>query len=408
MKFEFSIIPEAIEEIKKGKLVIVVDDETRENEGDFVTAARNVTPELINFMATNGRGIICAPITRERAFALNLSPMVAHNTASFRTPFTVSVDLLGHGCTTGISAYDRAKTVQALIDPAIKPEDLGRPGHIFPLRAADGGVIERPGHTEAAVDLSRLAGFESAGILVEIMHTDGTMARLPELIDIASRYHCKIVSIKDLIAYRKQYDPQSEKKKEIVEKEARATLPTKYGNFEISLYRDEGGLEHLTLTRNVRPGEVTPVRIHSSCATGDIFGSLRCDCGQQFEKAMELLGKSESGILIYLNQEGRGIGLLNKIKAYALQDKGFDTVQANEELGFPPDARGYQSAAAILQKLQINKIQLITNNPDKADQLKEYGIEVIDVIPLEIEPNVYNKKYLITKKQKLRHKLHLV
>ncbi|HVA97230.1 MAG TPA: GTP cyclohydrolase II [Candidatus Acidoferrales bacterium] len=401
-------IPEAIEDIKKGKLVIVVDNEDRENEGDFITAARNATPDLINFLATQGRGLICVPLTKDRAFSLGLPLMVQDNTALYQTPFTISVDLLGHGCTTGISAFDRAKTVQALIDSETKPADLGRPGHIFPLQAAHGGVLERPGHTEAAVDLARLSGYEEAGVLVEIMNPDGTMARLPELIELAKKFNCKIISIKELITYRKQHDPVNVNPQKTVLKEADATLPTKYGNFDISIYRDDKGIEHLVLSKNVQQDKPILVRIHSSCMTGDIFGSLRCDCGPQFQQAMELLGKSESGILIYLNQEGRGIGLLNKIKAYKLQDKGFDTVEANEELGFPADTRDYRSAADILQELHISKIRLITNNPDKEKQLKKYGITVIDIIPLEVLPNAYNKKYLETKKQKLHHKLNLV
>lgn len=408
MNSDFSSIPEALEEIQNGNLVIVVDDENRENEGDFITAARNVTPEVINFMATYGRGLICAPITQDRALALHLSPMLPKNTSLYHTPFTVSVDLLGHGCTTGISASDRAKTVQALIAANTQPSDLGSPGHIFPLRAATGGVLERSGHTEAAVDLARLAGFEPAGVLVEIMNTDGTMARVPDLVVLAKQFNLKLISIKDLIAYRKQHDPVSAKPEKIVIKETSASLPTKYGNFGVSIYKDEMGVDHIVLGKDVRPEEPVLVRLHSSCMTGDVFGSLRCDCGPQLEQSMKLLEENDNSLLIYLNQEGRGIGLLNKIKAYALQDKGLDTVEANEELGFPADARSYMAAAAILRELQIPKIKLLTNNPDKVKQLTAAGIEVVEVVPLEIAPNEFDKKYLETKKQKLHHTLKLV
>jgi 3,4-dihydroxy 2-butanone 4-phosphate synthase/GTP cyclohydrolase II len=408
MKDNFSQITDAIEEIKKGKLIIVVDDQNRENEGDFITAARNVTPELINFMATHGRGLICAPITKKRALSLNLPSMVVNNTSLYHTPFSVSVDLIGHGVTTGISASDRAQTIRALIDPHTKSEDLGRPGHIFPLLAATDGVLERPGHTEAAVDLAKLAGFEEAGVLVEIMQKDGTMARVPELLEIAKKHDLKIISIKDLISYRKQFDQASTEPEILTKEVANAKLPTKHGNFTISVYQDEKGLEHILLAKNVLPGKPLLVRIHSSCMTGDIFGSLRCDCGPQLAKSLELLGKSENGLLIYLNQEGRGIGLLNKIKAYALQDEGLDTVEANEKLGLPVDSRNYKTAATILQELGITNIRLLTNNPDKVEQLTKYGITVDERLPLEIPPNTYNHKYLETKKQKLHHELHLV
>lgn len=391
-------IEEALEDIKKGKLIIVVDDEDRENEGDFVTAAANVTPEIINFMSKYGRGLICAPITEERANALNLNLMVEDNTVLHQTPFTVSVDLIGQGCTTGISAHDRAKTVQALIDPATKPQDLGRPGHIFPLRAKQGGVLRRTGHTEATVDLARLAGMEPAGVLVEIMNDDGTMARLPELMEIAKQFDLKIISIKDLIAYRLE-------KESLIEEEVRVDMPTKYGDFKLVAFRQKNtGEQHLALIKGEwKEGEAVLTRVHSSCFTGDILHSLRCDCGEQLQKAMEMVEHEGRGCVLYMNQEGRGIGLINKLKAYKLQEEGKDTVEANLALGFKMDERDYGVGAQILRHLNISKLRLMSNNPRKRAGLLGYGIEIVDVVPLEIVPNPHNEKYLQTKRDKLGH-----
>lgn len=410
-----SSIPEALVDIQQGKLLIVVDDEDRENEGDFVTAARNVTPELINFMSMHGRGLICAPLTENRCKELQLNLMIPSdtNTSFLKTPFTVSVDLLGHGCTTGISASDRSKTIQALIDRGIKPSDLGRPGHIFPLQAANGGVLARNGHTEAAIDLARLAGFEPAGALVEIMNPDGSMARLQQLADIANKFHLKIISIKDLISYRLKYDKQNNtfiKKEPLLEKKTSAQFPTKYGNFSITLYTQlSTGAEHLVIQKEAwKNNEPVLVRVHSACFTGDIFGSYRCDCGEQLIHSMQKLETEGKGIIIYLNQEGRNIGLTNKIKAYALQDKGYDTVEANEQLGFDADVRDYKVAAEILKDLGISQIRLLTNNPDKENQLAKYGIDIVERIPLEIPPNSVNNGYLRTKKEKMGHRLENV
>lgn len=393
-------IESAIEDIKKGKLVVVVDDEDRENEGDFVTAAENATPELINFMSIYGRGLICASITEERCMELRLEPMVKDNTALHETAFTVSVDLLGHGCTTGISAPDRAKTIQALINTATKPEDLGRPGHIFPLKAKKGGVLRRAGHTEATIDLARLAGFTPAGVLVEIMNEDGTMARLPELLKIAKKFDLKIISIKDLIAYRLRTET-------LVQQEISVEMPTKYGNFELIAFQQlNTGEIHLVLKKGSwKKDEPVLVRVHSSCITGDILSSLRCDCGDQLHAAMQMVEKEGKGIILYMNQEGRGIGLLNKLKAYKLQEKGRDTVQANIELGFGMDERDYGIGAQILRSLGISKMILISNNPRKRAGLSGYGLEVIDTLPIEIKPNQHNEKYLRTKRDKLGHKL---
>ncbi len=395
---QLNSIEEAISEIKAGRAVIVVDDTDRENEGDFITAARNATPEMINFMASHGRGLICATLTEQRCNELNLEMMVSTNTSSHETPFTVSVDLLGHGCTTGISASDRSKTIKALIDPATKPEDLGRPGHIFPLKSKNGGVLRRAGHTEAGVDLARLAGFEPAGVLVEIMNEDGTMARLPDLMKIAQRFNLKIISIEDLISYRL-------KTESLIQKEVEVKLPTDHGNFELIAYRQvTSGQEHLALTKGTwSKDEPILVRVHSSCLTGDIFGSCRCDCGPQLHKAMEMIEEAGKGVIVYMNQEGRGIGLLNKLKAYKLQEGGKDTVEANQALGFKPDERDYGVGAQILRDLGVSKIKLMTNNPTKRAGLIGYGLEIVEVVPLEIASNEHNKLYLQTKRDKMGH-----
>jgi 3,4-dihydroxy 2-butanone 4-phosphate synthase/GTP cyclohydrolase II len=393
-------ILEGIEDIKKGKLVIVVDDEDRENEGDFITAARNVTPEIINFMSREGRGLICAPLSEELADRLQLELMVDHNTALHETPFTVSVDLLGHDCTTGISAYDRAKTVQALIDPLTQPEDLGRPGHIFPLRSKTGGVLRRAGHTEATIDLARLAGFELAGVLVEVMNEDGTMARLPQLMEIAKKFDLKIISIKDLIEYRLQGDS-------LIEEVTRVEMPTKYGHFKLVAFKEKlTGGEHLALIKGTwAEGEPILTRIHSSCFTGDILGSFRCDCGDQLHKAMQMVQAEGRGAILYMNQEGRGIGLMNKLKAYKLQEEGMDTVEANLHLGFNMDERDYGVGAQMLRRLGITKLRLLSNNPKKRAALKGYGLEIVEVVPIEIEPNPFNVKYLTTKRDKMGHNI---
>ncbi len=393
-------IESAIEDIKKGKLVIVVDDEDRENEGDFITAARNVTPEIINFMSKEGRGLICVPMTEERADKLKLDLMVTNNTALHETPFTVSVDLIGHDCTTGISAHDRAKTVQALIDPNTKPEDLGRPGHIFPLRAKNGGVLRRTGHTEATVDLARLAGFEPAGVLVEIMNEDGTMARLPQLRIIADKFDLKIVSIKDLIEYRLKTDSTIE---EIV----RVDMPTKYGMFKLVAFKEKiTGGEHLALIKGEwQKDEPVLTRVHSSCFTGDILGSFRCDCGEQLHKAMQMVEAEGKGVILYMNQEGRGIGLINKLRAYKLQEEGMDTVEANLHLGFGMDERDYGVGAQILRHLGVTKLKLMSNNPKKRAGLSGYGLEMVEIVPIEIKPNEHNEKYLTTKRDKMGHKI---
>jgi 3,4-dihydroxy 2-butanone 4-phosphate synthase/GTP cyclohydrolase II len=400
MKDMLNSIESAIEDIKQGKMVIVVDDEDRENEGDFVTAARNVTPEIINFMSKIGRGLICAPITEERAEELELNMMVDHNTALHATPFTVSIDLLGHGCTTGISAHDRAKTVQALIDPQTKPSDLGRPGHIFPLRAKKGGVLRRTGHTEATIDLARLAGFEPAGVLVEVMNEDGTMARLPELTEIAEKYDLKIVSIKDLVEYRLKTDS-------LIEEVVRVDMPTKYGDFKLVAFKEKStNGEHLALIKGEwEQDEPVLARVHSSCFTGDILGSFRCDCGDQLHKAMQMVEKAGKGIILYMNQEGRGIGLMNKLKAYKLQEEGMDTVEANLHLGFGMDERDYGVGAQMLRYLGATRLKLMSNNPKKRAGLSGYGIEIVDIVPIEIKPNVHNEAYLKTKRDKMGHNI---
>jgi 3,4-dihydroxy 2-butanone 4-phosphate synthase/GTP cyclohydrolase II len=393
-------IESAIEDIKNGKLVIVVDDEDRENEGDFLTAARNVTPEIVNFMSKYGRGLICAPLEEERCAELQLDLMVNNNTALHETAFTVSVDLLGHGCTSGISAHDRSKTIQALIDPRIKPEDLGRPGHIFPLRAKKGGVLRRAGHTEAGNDLARLAGFEPASVLVEIMNDDGSMARLPELQEIAKRFDLKLISIKDLIEYRLKTDS-------LIEEIVRVDMPTKFGNFKLIAFNEKGTPnEHLALIKGEwQKDEPVLVRVHSSCFTGDILGSMRCDCGEQLHAAMQQVEKEGKGIILYMNQEGRGIGLVNKLKAYKLQENGFDTVEANLHLGFPMDKRDYGIGAQILRSLGVSKLRLLSNNPKKRAGLLGYGLEVVEAVPIEVEPNPHNEKYLTTKRDKLGHEI---
>jgi 3,4-dihydroxy 2-butanone 4-phosphate synthase / GTP cyclohydrolase II len=393
-------IEEAIQDIRKGKLVIVVDDEDRENEGDFIIAARHATPEVINFMTKHGRGLICAPIPEERCDELGLELMVNNNTALHETAFTVSVDLLGHGCTTGISAQDRSKTVMALIDPAIKGSDLGRPGHIFPLRAKKGGVLRRAGHTEATIDLARLAGFEPAGVLVEIMNEDGTMARLPELIEVAKRFDFKIISIKDLIEYRVKTDS-------LIEEIVRVDMPTKYGTFKLVAFSEKNSTnEHLALLKGEwEKDEPILVRVHSSCFTGDILGSLRCDCGEQLHTAMQMVEKEGKGAILYMNQEGRGIGLLNKLKAYRLQEDGMDTVEANLHLGFQMDQRDYGIGAQMLRSLGITKLRLMSNNPKKRVGLIGYGLEIVENIPIETVPNPHNERYLQTKRDKLGHEI---
>lgn len=402
MKIELNRINEAIADIKAGKVIIIVDDEDRENEGDFVTAARNVTPEVINFMATHGRGLICASITEQRAQELKLEMMVSNNTSEHETPFTVSIDLKGHGCTTGISASDRSKTIQALIDPNIKPEEFAKPGHIFPLKARNGGVLRRAGHTEATVDIARLSGFEPAGALVEIMNEDGTMARLPQLMEIAKKFDLKIISIKDLIEYRLRTES-------IIEKQVEVNLPTQWGNFELIAYKQTTtNQDHLALIKGEwKKDEPVLVRVHSSCLTGDIFGSCRCDCGPQLHAAMEMIEKEGKGVIVYMNQEGRGIGLLNKLKAYKLQEEGRDTVEANLELGFNMDERDYGVGAQILRDLGITKIKLITNNPRKRAGLMGYNLEIVENVAIEIAANKHNAKYLQTKKDKLGHDLKL-
>jgi 3,4-dihydroxy 2-butanone 4-phosphate synthase/GTP cyclohydrolase II len=394
----FNTIEEAIEDIKKGKIIIVVDDEDRENEGDFLTAARNVTPEIINFMSKEGRGLICAPLIDSRCRELQLELMVTDNTTLHETPFTVSVDLIGKGCTTGISAQDRAKTLQALIDPNTKPEELGKPGHIFPLKAQPEGVLRRAGHTEAAIDFARLAGFEPAGCIVEILSEDGTMARLPELIQIAKKFDMKLVTIKDLISYRL-------KNESLIQRLISVDMPTDYGHFILTAFKQiDSGREHLVLQKGTwDENEPVLVRVHSSCVTGDIFHSLRCDCGEQLSKSMEMIEKEGKGVIIYINQEGRGIGLVNKLKAYKLQEQGLDTVEANLQLGFKMDERDYGVGAQIIRAVGITKMRLMTNNPTKRAGLIGYGLEIVENIPIVVEPNSHNKKYFDTKRDKMGH-----
>ena len=397
-EFKLNTIEEAIEEIKNGKVIIVVDDEDRENEGDFICAAECITPEIVNFMATHGRGLICAPLIEDRCDELGLELMVGKNTATFETPFTVSVDLIGHGCSTGISAHDRFKTIRALADPDTKPEDLGRPGHIFPLKAKRGGVLRRTGHTEASIDFARLAGFKPAGVLVEIMNEDGSMARLPDLVKVAERFNLKLVSIKDLVEYRV-------KKETLISKEIEVDMPTEHGHFKLVAYQQTNTNEtHLALVKGTwDKDEPVLVRVHSSCVTGDIFGSCRCDCGSQLHHAMEMVEKEGKGVVLYMKQEGRGIGLLNKLRAYKLQEQGLDTVEANIQLGFDMDERDYGVGAQILRDLGITKIMLMTNNPKKRVGLMGYGLEIIDNVSIEVIPNPHNETYLKTKRDKLGH-----
>lgn len=393
-------IEDAIDDIKNGKVVIVVDDADRENEGDFVAAARSVTPEMINFMATHGRGLICAPLVEDRCEELGLDLMVQNNSAAYETPFTISVDLVGHGCTTGISASDRAKTVKALIDPEIKPEELGKPGHIFPLKAKKGGVLRRAGHTEAAIDLSRMAGFEPAGVIVEIMNEDGTMARLPQLVEIAKKHSLRLISIKDLIEYRVRNES-------LIERQIRVNMPTEWGEFKLVAYKQTtNGRDHLALVKGTwKDDEPILTRVHSSCVTGDIFGSCRCDCGPQLHAAMKMVEEEGKGVIVYMNQEGRGIGLLNKLKAYELQEQGMDTVEANLALGFNMDERDYGIGAQILRDLGVTKMRLMSNNPKKRTGLIGYGLEIVENVPIEVAANDHNRFYLQTKRDKMGHSI---
>ena len=402
-EIKLNTVEEAIEDIRDGKLLIVVDDEHRENEGDFVAAAELMTPEMVNFMATHGRGLICTPLTEERCLELDLELMVGKNTSLHATPFTVSVDLNGNGCTTGISAHDRAKTILALVNDKTKPEDLGRPGHIFPLKAKKDGVIQRSGHTEAVVDLARMAGLTPAGVLVEIMNEDGSMARLPELVRIAKKFDLKIISIEDLINYRL-------KNESLIVRGDRVKLPTEYGDFDLIPFIDKtSNQEHVALIKGTwKPDEPILTRVHSSCVTGDIFGSLRCDCGPQLHKAMQMIEEEGTGVIVYMNQEGRGIGLFNKIKAYKLQEQGMDTVEANIALGFNEDERDYGVGAQILKELGVKKMRLLTNNPIKRIGLEGFGIEIIENINLEIPVNEHNQFYMSTKRDKMGHFLHLL
>ncbi len=395
-------VEEVIEDFRNGKIVIVVDDEDRENEGDFIVAAEKITPEIVNFMLKEGRGVLCAPLSEERCEELELNMMEENNTSLLGTPFTVTVDLLGHGCTTGVSIHDRAATIRALADPSTRPSDLGRPGHINPLRARQKGVLRRPGHTEAAVDLARLAGLQPAGALIEIMNPDGTMARLPQLVEIARRFGLKIISIASLIAYRL-------KEESLIERGETADMPTQWGHFKITAFRQKSnGLEHMAITKGEwRDDEPVLIRVHSSCATGDILGSCRCDCGAQLHEAMQMIEKEGKGAIVYLNQEGRGIGLFNKIRAYKLQEEGLDTVDANIELGFRPDERDYGVGASIIRELGIKRMRLMTNNPLKRAGLEGYGLSIEEIVPIVIAPNPYNLHYLETKEERMHHKLGL-
>ncbi|MFD2569886.1 bifunctional 3,4-dihydroxy-2-butanone-4-phosphate synthase/GTP cyclohydrolase II [Spirosoma soli] len=391
-------IEDAVADIKAGKIVLVVDDEDRENEGDMICAAEMITPEMVNFMVREARGLMCAPLTQERCDELGLDMMVSSNTSVHTTPFTVSVDLLGHGCTTGISASDRAKTIQALVDPSTTPDDLGRPGHIFPLRAVEGGVIRRAGHTEAAVDLARLAGLSPVGVLIEVLNEDGTMARLPELRVLADRFGMKLISIQDLIEYRLQTET-------LIRREIGVDMPTEWGHFDLIAYKQSNtGDTHLALVKGTwEPNEPVLVRVHSSCVTGDIFGSCRCDCGPQLHASLKMVEAEGKGVVVYMFQEGRGIGLINKLKAYKLQEMGRDTVEANLDLGLPMDARDYGVGAQILRDLGIRKLRLISNNPKKRAGLMGYGLEIVDTVPIEIPSNPHNERYLRTKRDKMGH-----
>ena len=395
-------VEEAVEDFRNGKVVIVVDDEDRENEGDFIVAAEKITPEVVNFMLREGRGLLCAPLSEKRCEELGLNMMEENNTSLLGTPFTVTVDLLGHGCTTGVSARDRAATIRALADPATLPTDLGRPGHINPLRARDKGVLRRPGHTEAAIDLARMAGLKPAGALIEVMNEDGTMARLPQLIEIARKFDLKIVSIAAMIAYRLREES-------IVDRGVTVPLPTEHGDFQITPFRQKSnGLEHVALTKGTwSEDEPVLIRVHSSCATGDIFGSYRCDCGEQLHRAMEMIEREGKGAIVYLNQEGRGIGLCNKIRAYKLQDEGLDTVDANLELGFKADERDYGVGASIIRELGIRRMRLMTNNPSKKAGLEGYGLHIDEIVPVVVTPNSHNERYLETKQERMHHTLGL-
>ncbi len=401
MNSNFQHIEAAISDFREGKFVIVVDDEDRENEGDFIIAAEKITPEKVNFMMTYGRGVLCAPITEERCKELELELQVSSNTSIHETPFTVTVDKLGGGCTTGVSMFDRAETIKALANPDTKPSDLGRPGHVNPLRAKSRGVLRRSGHTEAAVDLARLAGLYPAGALIEIINEDGTMARMPELELLANRFDIRIITIKDLIAYRLQ-------KESLIEKGEEVDLPTRWGRFRMIPFKQlSNGLEHIALIKgSFENNEPILVRVHSSCATGDIFGSMRCECGDQLHKAMETIEKQGKGVVVYLNQEGRGIGLMEKIKAYKLQEKGLDTVEANLHLGFQADERDYGVGAQILREVGVTKMRLMTNNPKKRVGLEGYGLEIVEIVPIEIGANPFNQHYLETKRDKMGHLLH--
>lgn len=399
--YKLNTIEEALADFKEGKFVIVVDDEDRENEGDFITAAETITPEKVNFMMRYGRGVLCTPISEEVASRLELDMQVHDNTSLHETPFTVTVDLIGHGCTTGVSMYDRAQTILALADPKTQPTDLARPGHVNPLRARSRGVLRRAGHTEAAIDLARLSGMQPVAALIEIINEDGTMARLPQLVEVAKQWDMKIITIKDLIAYRLQ-------KESLVERGVEVHMPTEYGDFRLIPFRQKSnGMEHVALFKGEwSKDEPILVRMHSSCATGDIFGSKRCDCGEQLHRAMQLIEKEGKGMVVYLNQEGRGIGLMEKMKAYKLQENGMDTVDANLHLGHAADERDYGVGAQILRELGVGKMRLITNNPVKRVGIESYGLEVVENIPIEIEPNPYNTTYLRTKKERMGHKLH--
>lgn len=402
-EIKLNTIEEALEDFRKGEFVIVVDDEDRENEGDFIIAAEKVTPEKINFMMRYGRGVLCAPITEDRAKELELEMQVPNNTSVHETPFTVTVDRLGNGCTTGVSMYDRCQTILALADPKTTPGDLGRPGHICPLRARNKGVLRRAGHTEAAVDLARLSGLQPAAALIEIINEDGTMARLPQLWEVAQRFGLKIITIKDLIAYRLRSES-------IVERGEEVMMPTQWGQFRLIPFKQKSnGLEHIALFKgDISDGNPVLVRVHSSCATGDIFGSMRCECGEQLHRSMELIEQEGRGVIVYLNQEGRGIGLMEKIKAYKLQEEGLDTVEANLHLGHMADERDYGVGAQILQQLGVQQMRLLSNNPIKRIGLEGYGLEVVETIPLEIQPNEYNAFYMQTKKERMGHILHNV